>query len=68
MPSRKHAAKTPAPKARSAVRHIIRHHFGSPPGSISRETGGLSNLVFNVEHHEEEFIVRINPERAKLNL
>jgi hygromycin-B 4-O-kinase len=49
------------------VRRIIAHHFGSKPRRIDRQTGGLSNLVFAVEHDAGELIVRLNPHQAKLN-
>jgi hypothetical protein len=67
MAGAKRAPDMPVNRARSAVRKIVSHHFGSPPRLIARETGGQSNLVFNVEHQGEEFIVRLNPKPAKLN-
>jgi hygromycin-B 4-O-kinase len=67
MGNRKTAAAMTAQQGRSAVRTIVRHHFGSAPESVKRETGGLSNLVFTVEHHGEEFVVRLNPDRGSLN-
>jgi hygromycin-B 4-O-kinase len=54
-------------KARATVRRIITRYFGTPPHLIHRQTGGISNLVFSVEHDDGEFIVRMNPQRAKLN-
>jgi hygromycin-B 4-O-kinase len=55
-------------KAREMVRRIIMRHFGSKPHHIAREAGGLSNLVFSVDHDAGEFVVRLNPSRAMLKV
>ena len=62
----------PKPPARSkaayeAVRRIVKHHLGSGPVKVSPQEGGLSNLVFFVAHGSEEYVVRLNLNRAKLN-
>lgn len=50
------------------AREVVRHHFGSRPRRIHYKTSGLTNFVFAVSHPEGEFIVRISPEPARLNL
>jgi hygromycin-B 4-O-kinase len=54
-------------KAGHVVRKLVAHHFGSKAAKIKREAGGLTNLVFAVEHAAGNFIVRVNFDRAKLN-
>jgi aminoglycoside phosphotransferase (APT) family kinase protein len=55
-------------RARSLVKQIVEHHFGGRPRRIERQSGGLSNLVFAVERDSAAYIVRLNPDRAQLNL
>lgn len=52
-------------RIRGVVRKVIRETFGSKASHIHRETGGLSNVVFTVEHASGHFIVRLNPEPAQ---
>jgi len=46
---------------------IITHYFGAKPKRVVRRAGGLTNFVFQVDHAEGDFIVRISLEPAKLN-
>jgi aminoglycoside phosphotransferase (APT) family kinase protein len=53
--------------AREMARLVIEHHFGSCPRRVMHKASGLSNFVFEVNHKEGDFIVRISPEQARLN-
>jgi hygromycin-B 4-O-kinase len=50
-----------------AVRRIVADHLGGKPKRIDRQSGGLTNLVFSIEHDKGAFIIRLNPDHAKLN-
>src|SRR5215207_2980484 len=52
---------------RDHARFIIKHHFGSRPARLTERGGGLSNFVFEAKHSEGNFIVRISPDKGKLN-
>jgi hypothetical protein len=52
---------------RAAVREIVKQHLGGRIHRVEKQSGGLSNLVYLVEHSEGEFIVRLNRDQAKLN-
>jgi hygromycin-B 4-O-kinase len=54
-------------KFRKLARYVIEHHFGSRPARIGYKAGGLSNFVFEAKHAEGDFIVRISPDKARLN-
>jgi aminoglycoside phosphotransferase (APT) family kinase protein len=47
---------------------IVTHHLGSPPLRIARQTGGISNLVYGVRHHDGDFILRLSPHEHKLEV
>jgi len=49
------------------VRRIVEHHFGRKPKRITHQAGGLSNLVFLVQHPEGDLVVRMSPEQGRLN-
>jgi len=66
-PSRRKSLATQAEKFRRLARFVIEHHFGSRPARISNKPGGLSNFVFEAKHREGDFIVRISPDKARLN-
>ena len=53
-------------KIRPLVRKLVVETFGSKPRKIRRETAGLSNFVYSVEHDSGHFVVRMNPEPEKL--
>lgn len=50
------------------ARRVVEHHLGSPAARVRRQTGGLSNVVFGVQHEAGDFIVRIAPDRTKLDV
>lgn len=55
-------------KIRSFARDIIVHHFGSKkPKRVAAKGGGLTNFVYEVNHDEGNFIVRIGATSAKVN-
>ncbi len=68
MPQRSPSAARNVPGGRGTVRRIMQEHFGSKPVRMTRQGGGLSNHVFLVEQDSGEFIVRLNPHRAKRNV
>jgi len=47
---------------------VIREHLGSAPTRLERATGGLRNLVYQVDHPEGAFVIRISniPTKAKV--
>jgi hygromycin-B 4-O-kinase len=53
-------------QARAMARAIITHHVGSKPKRISPKGGGISNFVFEANHADGDFIVRMNPQPAKV--
>lgn len=54
-------------KFRDLARVVLEHHFGSRSGRINYKSAGLSNFVFQAKHAEGEFIVRISPDKARLD-
>jgi len=52
-------------RARAALRKLIEETFGSKPARVHRESEGLTNIVFSVEHNAGNFIVRLNPKPEK---
>ena len=54
-------------KFRRHARFVIQHHFGNGSSRITYKAGGLSNYVFEVKRTEGDFIVRISPDKARLN-
>jgi hygromycin-B 4-O-kinase len=48
------------------ARAIITHHFGSKPKRVSPKGGGISNFVYETNHAEGDFIVRMSPQPAKV--
>jgi aminoglycoside phosphotransferase (APT) family kinase protein len=54
-------------KAGQVVEDIIVQTFGSKPARIEEQGGGLTNWVFALEHDGAHYVVRLNPDRAKLN-
>ena len=54
-------------KFRQLARIVVAHHFGNNPTRLTSKSGGLSNFVFEAKHAEGDFIVRISPDKARLN-
>jgi aminoglycoside phosphotransferase (APT) family kinase protein len=53
--------------ARAFAREVVTHHFGgTKPKKVSPLGGGLTNFVFEVNHPEGDFIVRMGTEAAKV--
>ncbi len=67
MPSTKNASVRQVDNFRGHARTIIKHHFGSRAARVVYLSGGLSNFVFEARHAEGNFIVRISPEKDRLN-
>ncbi|HYF61023.1 MAG TPA: aminoglycoside phosphotransferase family protein [Burkholderiaceae bacterium] len=59
-------SRSAARRARAEVSAIVEHHFGTPPRRVVRRGGGLTNLVFAVDHPEGELVVRMNPAPDKI--
>lgn len=55
-------------KFRQHARFLIQHHFGSGPSRITYKAGGLSNFVFEAKRDDGDFIVRISPDKGRLNV
>lgn len=53
-------------QARQMARTIVEHYFGSPPRRLVHRGSGMSNTVFEVEHPQGGFIVRIAPDTSRL--
>ena len=54
-------------KFRRLARFVIDHHFGSRPARIKYKSAGLSNYVFEAQHADGDFIVRISPDKSRLD-
>ncbi|HEX6124183.1 MAG TPA: aminoglycoside phosphotransferase family protein [Pyrinomonadaceae bacterium] len=63
----KNASARQVDKFRGHARFILQHHFGTRPARITERGGGLSNFVFEAKHPEGDFIVRISPDKGRLN-
>ena len=53
-------------RSRRMARLVIEHFFGKRPKRLAHKAGGLSNAVFEVNHEEGDFIVRIAPDPTRL--
>lgn len=51
---------------RQLANTIVEKHFGKPPRRIVYQRSGKTNFVFVVNHIEGQFVVRISPDRARL--
>ena len=67
MPSTKNASATQVDKFRELARLVLKHHFGNSAGRLTAKSGGISNFVFEAKHAEGDFIVRVSPDKARLN-
>lgn len=53
-------------RARADAAALVEHHFGTPARRIVRKGGGLTNLVYAVDHPAGELVVRLNPSPDKV--
>ncbi len=53
-------------RARRFARAVVEHYFGSPPRRLVSKSGGITNFVFEANHSEGDFIVRLSPEPGKI--
>ena len=67
MPSTKNVSATQVDKFRKLARTVLEHHFGGNPGRLEYKSGGLSNFVFGAKNGNGAFVVRISPDKARLN-
>jgi aminoglycoside phosphotransferase (APT) family kinase protein len=65
--SEKKASARQVDKFRRLARFVIEHHYGSKPARIKYKSGGLSNFVFEANHSEGNFIIRVSPDKGRLN-
>jgi aminoglycoside phosphotransferase (APT) family kinase protein len=54
-------------KARQLVREIVAQTFGTKPSRVEEQGGGLTNWAFAAGHDGTHYVVRFNPDPAKLN-
>src|SRR5687767_2026772 len=52
---------------RRLANKIIRSHFGEPASRIVYRSSGLTNYVFVVNHVQGQFVIRISPDRERLD-
>lgn len=64
-----------APERPVTIRHyrqlanqIVEKHFGTPPRRIVYKRSGRTNFVFAVNHVEGQFVVRISPDPARIEM
>ncbi len=65
--------KNPSParevnKFKKHAQTLITHYFGSTAQRIKHKSSGLTNFVFDVKHRDGDFVLRISPDPARLNL
>src|SRR5688572_597572 len=65
--------KNPSParevnRFKGHARTLIKHYFGSAAQRIKHNSSGLTNFVFGVKHRDGDFVLRISPDPARLNL
>jgi aminoglycoside phosphotransferase (APT) family kinase protein len=53
-------------RARGLARELVTHHFGTKPARLLHKTSGLTNFVFEAQHAQGDFIVRLSGDPAKL--
>jgi aminoglycoside phosphotransferase (APT) family kinase protein len=54
-------------RARRMARAVVEHHFGKTAKRLTHRSGGLSNFVFEADHAEGEFIIRIGNDAGKIH-
>lgn len=64
--TREHASDADVARAREMAETLIEHHLGSKPSRAEELAGGLTNFVFEVDHPDGEFIVRLSFEPSKI--
>jgi aminoglycoside phosphotransferase (APT) family kinase protein len=52
---------------RKLARAIVMRHFGRPANRIIYKASGLTNHVFAINHVEGQFVIRISPNREKID-
>ena len=52
---------------RQLARKIIETHFGKPPSRIVYKRSGKTNFVFAINHVEGQFVVRVTPEKERID-
>ncbi|HEU4509553.1 MAG TPA: aminoglycoside phosphotransferase family protein [Pyrinomonadaceae bacterium] len=52
---------------RHLAKKIIETHFGKPPSRIVYKRSGKTNFVFAVNHVEGQFVVRLTPEKERID-
>jgi hygromycin-B 4-O-kinase len=55
-----------ARQARGYARRIVEHHLGGKAKRIAAKSGGITNFVFEVNHAEGDFIVRMGQDASKV--
>lgn len=53
-------------QAADAARTILVHHLGEEPKSLTPLGGGLTNFVFEADHAQGNFVIRLSPEPGKV--
>lgn len=54
-------------RARVMAYAVLEHHFGKAPKRLTHRASGLSNFVFQADHADGEFIVRLAAKPEKIN-
>jgi aminoglycoside phosphotransferase (APT) family kinase protein len=54
-------------RARLLAGAVLKHHFGRPAKRLKHRATGLSNFVFQADHPDGEFIVRLAANPSKIN-
>lgn len=52
---------------RKLAREIVSRHLGRPANRIIYKSSGLTNYVFAINHVEGQFVIRISPNREKID-
>jgi len=52
---------------RHLAKKIIETHFGKPPSRIVYKRSGKTNFVFAINHVEGQFVVRLTPEKERID-
>jgi aminoglycoside phosphotransferase (APT) family kinase protein len=52
---------------RHLAKNIIETHFGKPPSRIVYKRSGKTNFVFAINHVEGQFVVRLTPEKERID-
>lgn len=52
---------------RHLAKQIVETHFGKPPSRIVYKRSGKTNFVFAVNHVDGQFVVRLTPEKERID-